>query len=78
MKLLKSHIITKGLIMIREKTALRIASEWYDGDGSALYMIVCGCIEKMRPEDFLRASSEIVTRQHFSYIASYLDVFFTF
>ena len=45
--------------MIRQKTALRIASEWYDGDGSALYMIVCGCIEKMRPEDFLSASNEI-------------------
>ena len=40
--------------MIREKTALRIASEWYDGDGSALYMVSCGCFEKMRPEDFLR------------------------
>ena len=48
-----------GLIMIRERTAMRIASEWYSGDGSALYMIVCGCIEKMRPEDFLRASSEL-------------------
>ena len=45
--------------MIREKTALRIASGWYSGDGSALYMIVCGSIKKMRPEDFLRASSEI-------------------
>ena len=45
--------------MIHSKTALRIASEWYSGDGSALYMIVCGCIEKMRPEDFLRASDVI-------------------
>ena len=45
--------------MIRQKTALRIASEWYDGDGSALYMVSCGRFEKMRPEDFLRASSEI-------------------
>ena len=45
--------------MIRQKTALRIASEWYSGDGSALYIVSCGCFEKMRPEDFLRASSEI-------------------
>jgi len=45
--------------MIRSKTAMRIASEWYSGDGSALYMIVCGRFEKMRPEDFLRASSEL-------------------
>jgi len=46
--------------MIRQKTALRIASEWYDGDGSALYMVSCGCIDKMRPEDFIRAYSEIL------------------
>ena len=45
--------------MIRTKTAMRIASEWYSGDGSALYMIICGSIGKMHPEDFLRASSEI-------------------
>ena len=45
--------------MIRPKTALRIASQWYDGDGSALYMVSCGRFEKMRPEDFLRASNEI-------------------
>ena len=45
--------------MIRPKTALRIASQWYDGDGSALYMVSCGSLEKMRPEDFLRAAIEI-------------------
>jgi hypothetical protein len=45
--------------MIRPKTALRIASEWYSGDGSALYMVSCGRFEKMRPEDFLRAAIEI-------------------
>ena len=45
--------------MIRQKTALRIASQWYDGDGSALYRVSCGRFEKMRPEDFLRASREI-------------------
>ena len=45
--------------MIREKTAVRIASGWYNGDGSALYMITCGCLKKMRPEDFLRAISEL-------------------
>lgn len=45
--------------MIRPKTAMRIASEWYNGDGSALYMVSCGRFEKMRPEDFLRAAIEI-------------------
>ena len=47
--------------MIRPKTAMRIASEWYSGDGSALYMVSCGRFEKMRPEDFLRASSEALS-----------------
>jgi hypothetical protein len=44
--------------MITDKRAHAIAAQWYDGDGSGLYTILCGHYDKMTAKQYAHAYSE--------------------